>query len=628
VAKAKAVVHKVVRVVKKAVARVVSKAKAVVHSVARAVSKAVTHIRDAARDVYHAARHVYRAATRVVRSAYHAVAKATKAAVHYVAKHAAAVVNKVKKEYDAHKSDIEGALKVVSKVAGKVAVVASIVAAAAPVLDVIAAVTAEVPVLDVVTAGLAATADAAGEVAELANEVSMEAGSVADAMAGDWEGALGDAAMGSLGGEGDMLDEGEGEAAAAVDDDAGSVVGGGGESAGEDAKDSGGGTTSGHTTENARQSSADGKAEGGGGGASCKANSFTAGQKVMLAGGTSMAISQVKVGDIVENAVPGTNITQQHRVDAVIVTYTDHDFVNVNVTVTAVTQAAVKQGATAASAGKGQHKAAAKTASGTSPPAKDGQKNAKSTTPSPAEKAETSMSAKTSTIQTTFYHPFYDETTHAFVDADDLKVGDRLQSTAGTTVIVSALRQYHANTITYDLTIGQLHTFYVLTGSTPVLVHNCDSVVLGVNPQSDELAASLNANGDAAAHTFNGDAYAGVEAGAPKWMTGVLKSVGDSNTRLSITLDGMPGAGSTPESVQSAFMAAAERGQGFGLGEGQTLPGPGYGTAWEMSVVARNVRAWNAGIEDGEDYGGRAWSSIDWYSGNQLIPNVPEPPEL
>jgi hypothetical protein len=76
------------------------------------------------------------------------------------------------------------------------------------------------------------------------------------------------------------------------------------------------------------------------------------------------------------------------------------------------------------------------------------------------------------TLSTTFHHPFYDITQAAFVDAQNLKPGDDLQTPTGEAVVTS-VRLYHANTVTYDLTIGNLHTYYVLAGSTPVLVHNC-----------------------------------------------------------------------------------------------------------------------------------------------------------
>lgn len=70
------------------------------------------------------------------------------------------------------------------------------------------------------------------------------------------------------------------------------------------------------------------------------------------------------------------------------------------------------------------------------------------------------------------------------------------------------------------------------------------SVVLGINQKPDHasnsLAAHLRANGDPGAHTYNGSDYAGVEASGPIWMTNVMAAVGDRDTTLSITLDGMP----------------------------------------------------------------------------------------
>jgi Protein of unknown function (DUF1557). len=83
----------------------------------------------------------------------------------------------------------------------------------------------------------------------------------------------------------------------------------------------------------------------------------------------------------------------------------------------------------------------------------------------------------TAHLTTTFHHPFYDKTQSAFVDAKDLKQGDILQTPTGTAE-VAGIRLYHADTTTYDLTIGDLHTYYVLAGATPVLVHNCDEAGL------------------------------------------------------------------------------------------------------------------------------------------------------
>ncbi|MGW9029543.1 polymorphic toxin-type HINT domain-containing protein [Streptomyces sp. NPDC055722] len=79
-------------------------------------------------------------------------------------------------------------------------------------------------------------------------------------------------------------------------------------------------------------------------------------------------------------------------------------------------------------------------------------------------------------LTTTFHHPFYDKTQSAFVEAKDLKSGDVLQTPSGTAEVTD-IRLYHANTTTYDLTIGTLHTYYVDAGGTPVLVHNCGTQI-------------------------------------------------------------------------------------------------------------------------------------------------------
>ncbi|MER6551504.1 DUF6531 domain-containing protein [Streptomyces sp. NPDC001725] len=164
------------------------------------------------------------------------------------------------------------------------------------------------------------------------------------------------------------------------------------------------------------------------------------------------------------------------------------------------------------------------------------------------------------------------------------------------------------------------------------------SVVLGVNQEPDNasnsLAAHLRANGDPGAHTYNGPDYAGVEESGPIWMTNVMAAVGDRGTTLSITLDGMPnsrgeyGNWNTPETIVDSFQTAARNGQPFGTAPG-SWPSEGLGTAWEMSVVARNVRMYESDAMFNEpDPLGRPWEEIRWYSGNEEIevpkPDIPE----
>src|SRR5438132_897819 len=54
----------------------------------------------------------------------------------------------------------------------------------------------------------------------------------------------------------------------------------------------------------------------------------------------------------------------------------------------------------------------------------------------------------------------------------DSPVRRRCCSPPGTPAVVR-VRPYHATQTTYDLTIDGLHTYYVIAGNVPVLVHNC-----------------------------------------------------------------------------------------------------------------------------------------------------------
>ncbi len=153
---------------------------------------------------------------------------------------------------------------------------------------------------------------------------------------------------------------------------------------------------------------------------------------------------------------------------------------------------------------------------------------------------ETAQNAR---LTTTFHHPFYDETQSAFVDAKDLHTGDVLQTPTGTTK-VTGVRLYHANTTTYDLTIGTLHTYYVEAGDTPVLVHNCQveygSTDLSAATAQERLRLGKTANNFAAARYKDAE---GVERIAVRYSSAgrgnhaeakLLRDLGKRNCRRSI----------------------------------------------------------------------------------------------
>ncbi|MFB8167419.1 RHS repeat-associated core domain-containing protein [Kitasatospora purpeofusca] len=85
-----------------------------------------------------------------------------------------------------------------------------------------------------------------------------------------------------------------------------------------------------------------------------------------------------------------------------------------------------------------------------------------------------SSSISPSTLTSTQHHPYWDITTARWTPAVNLQPGDTLLTTDGTPVTVQSVRNYElAPTEARDLTVSNLHTYYVLAGTTPVLVHNC-----------------------------------------------------------------------------------------------------------------------------------------------------------
>jgi hypothetical protein len=248
-------------------------------------------------------------------------------------------------------------------------------------------------------------------------------------------------------------------------------------------------------------------------------HSFTGATPVLMADGTTKPIDRVKVGDQIANSVPGQSGTQTNTVTNVIVTKTDHDFVNLAIEPLSSGTKPTTTATSAQSPGTSVLKKAAIgfaatltaiTSSTATAQATDVTSNGRATVTVPSD-----VTQHGGTLTTTFHHPFYDITQAAFVDAQNLKAGDDLQTPTGD-AIVTSVRLYHANTVTYDLTIGNLHTYYVVAGDTPVLVHNCGTGAARFSVDSSGTATDLQAEFP--------DPYAGVrqasqvlqDAGVPR----------------------------------------------------------------------------------------------------------------
>ncbi|MFD7732770.1 polymorphic toxin-type HINT domain-containing protein [Kitasatospora phosalacinea] len=78
-----------------------------------------------------------------------------------------------------------------------------------------------------------------------------------------------------------------------------------------------------------------------------------------------------------------------------------------------------------------------------------------------------------SLLTSTTHHPYWSETRRQWVDAGDLTPGEHLRGPDGTLLTVGSVRSYLDGVVTHNLTVDQVHTYYVLVGTAPVLVHNC-----------------------------------------------------------------------------------------------------------------------------------------------------------
>lgn len=84
------------------------------------------------------------------------------------------------------------------------------------------------------------------------------------------------------------------------------------------------------------------------------------------------------------------------------------------------------------------------------------------------------------TITATGHHLFWSESEQAWLTADALKPGMTLRTDEDVEASVASTRNYQAIKVTYNLTVADLHTYYVMAGGTPVLVHNDGGAPPGV----------------------------------------------------------------------------------------------------------------------------------------------------
>ncbi|MEW2120318.1 polymorphic toxin-type HINT domain-containing protein [Streptomyces sp. NPDC005474] len=94
-------------------------------------------------------------------------------------------------------------------------------------------------------------------------------------------------------------------------------------------------------------------------------------------------------------------------------------------------------------------------------------------------------------LTATHEHPFWVPSLGQWVAAGSLAPGVTLRTPDGTAVTVLANRSFSKHARTYNLTVDDLHTYYVLAGETPVLVHNSSGNCIAGSADAQKLADKL-----------------------------------------------------------------------------------------------------------------------------------------
>ncbi|MFG2146843.1 polymorphic toxin-type HINT domain-containing protein [Streptomyces sp. NPDC048696] len=143
---------------------------------------------------------------------------------------------------------------------------------------------------------------------------------------------------------------------------------------------------------------------------------FLAGTKVLMGNGAAKNIEDIKPGDHVLATDPLTGKTGPHQVNRLVITENDKHFNELTIT----------------------------THNGTKK------------------------------LTATYEHPFWSPSAQRWIKASELTPGTILLTSNGSTASIQTNHPFSQHARTYNLNIAELHTYYVLAGTTPVLVHNCD----------------------------------------------------------------------------------------------------------------------------------------------------------
>ncbi|WP_212844092.1 polymorphic toxin-type HINT domain-containing protein [Catellatospora sp. IY07-71] len=266
----------------------------------------------------------------------------------------------------------------------------------------------------------------------------------------------------------------------------------------------------------------------------CAVSSFLPGTLVLLADGTTVPIEKMKIGDVVLATDPKTGRTEPKRVTATISSSGEKKLVQIGVDV-------------------------------------DGDRG-----------------DATGLITATEHHPFWLPELGRWLDAAELRAGDVLQSDDSRLRVASVSEWVEPATV-HNLSIEGIHTYYVVAGGHPVLVHNTwcpTAIALGLNNPDDPFQLAEFAQNTNSLH--HDDWVIGPR---DKWENVVTRALDpNSKTLVHFNLDGIDDP-----------VAWAK------LQEGKALPDADRFTAWELA----QIKAAPAAVQ----------ARVTFYRNGDVVPN-------
>ncbi|MFF0204449.1 ribonuclease domain-containing protein [Streptomyces sp. NPDC005017] len=103
-----------------------------------------------------------------------------------------------------------------------------------------------------------------------------------------------------------------------------------------------------------------------------------------------------------------------------------------------------------------------------------------------------------------YEHPFWVPELGQWVEAKSLRSGMHLRTPDGTSVPITSNRPFGRRARTYNLTVDDLHTYYVLAGDAPVLVHNSNSFLTPLGAQVQKVINYFDKTGRTPAGVMKG----------------------------------------------------------------------------------------------------------------------------